>query len=65
MRQNVGLDAGDGGDGGDGGYGDGPQNNTSRRFQNGREVKSMGFYFKLNYKINLSQCQGDRISSHL
>ena len=29
MRQNVGLD---GGDGGDGGYGDGPQNNTSRRF---------------------------------
>ena len=27
MRQNVGLD------GGDGGYGDGPQNNTSRRFQ--------------------------------
>ena len=27
MRQNVGLD------GGDGGYGDGTQNNTSRRFQ--------------------------------
>ena len=27
MRQNVALD------GGDGGYGDGPQNNASRRFQ--------------------------------
>ena len=35
MRQNVGLD------GGDGGYGDGPQNNTSRRFQKRSEGKNM------------------------
>ena len=30
IKQNI---RGDGRDGGDGGYGDGPQNNTSRRFQ--------------------------------
>ena len=28
-------------------------------------LKSMGFYFKVNYKIDLSQHSGDRISSHL